>query len=594
MRLLPVLGLCLAFSYPAVAFAHHVYGEGDALVLLRTAIESGPPLQEAGYHLVAEVPEGYLAFLDGPALAEVSATGLSYEVLVARDDASLEYVIVYDPQPGHEIVEPAAESVVLHAGRGYRVMSVPAASIDGEPTGVSEIQRVFRRPLSFVRTPWMEPHRAVSVDPEVAAGIATVNAAALQSGVQTLQDFGTRYSQYNGGYLASVWIRDQFLSYGYTDVTFHDYNSWNDNVVCVKPGAVTDLARSSSSARTTTRRIQQQQQRSRRRRQRDRDHGRPGGGAHSRRPGARTDGDLRLFQRRGTGIGRERSLGHPGRQLRDEHRGDGQPGHDLLPRDRRCRGSRHHLQQVRRSARRACLRGGRATSRKTTMVDRSPRAPAITLRSGQPGSAPSSSSRTAHTAVHPHVQRPGGDERQRLRVHGQERERPRPRHWRLARPFHVAIAHDPLGNSSEGGPFGGGLAEIIGAQPLDPSGAARTIASRRRSLRRSAAALPTGQANQFGATIPAVPVGSAVEYYLSAADIDGYLATLPEGAPGSSSQFRTGVSLVFVEDAETDQGWTLGVPGDNATTGLGFVTIRSEQAPTGLIIHRRVWACAVS
>ena len=55
--------------------------------------------------------------------------------------------------------------------------------------------------------------------------------------MQTLQDFGTRHSEYTGGELASYWIRDQFLSYGYTDVTLHSFNSWNDNVVCVKPGA---------------------------------------------------------------------------------------------------------------------------------------------------------------------------------------------------------------------------------------------------------------------------------------------------------------------------------------------------------------------
>ena len=241
MRFLLPLLVCLLVSIPQVGSGHYVPGLGEAFVLVRVDGERGPELQSAGLFLVAEVPDGYLAFVDSHELGALRTEGVSVEVLEGRDTHEFEYLIAYDHPHGHPLAVPDPGADVLFEGDGYRVLRVPTDIVDMPPSCVPEIQRVYRRPLSFVRRPWTEPslyERGVTADPDVLAALANIVQADLQSQVQVLQDFGTRHSDYNGGLLASQWIRDQFLSYGYTDVSFHDYNSWNDNVVCVKPGSI--------------------------------------------------------------------------------------------------------------------------------------------------------------------------------------------------------------------------------------------------------------------------------------------------------------------------------------------------------------------
>jgi hypothetical protein len=84
---------------------------------------------------------------------------------------------------------------------------------------------------------WTETE-AQSLDRDIKAMVEAVNIGALKTRVLKLQDFGSRHSMHQGGDQASVYIRNYLLSRGYTDVSFHDYNNWNDNVLCVKQGAV--------------------------------------------------------------------------------------------------------------------------------------------------------------------------------------------------------------------------------------------------------------------------------------------------------------------------------------------------------------------
>ncbi|MBM4117888.1 M28 family peptidase, partial [bacterium] len=236
-RLLACLALlCLTASLASAA------GTGRQLVRIAGAGETGPALVDREVFLVAELPaaDGYLAFVDAAELAQLRAWGRAVEVLDPSDDGSREYLIAYRHAPGAAHTahpDPAGARVLLDAAQ-YRLLSVPAGDLALTPSCLPDIQRVFRRPLRFARSPWTEAAPLRDVDPVITAMVAGVVQSELQSQVQTLQNFGTRHSQYAGGLNASLWIRDQFLSYGYTDVTFHNYNSWNDNVVCVKPGAV--------------------------------------------------------------------------------------------------------------------------------------------------------------------------------------------------------------------------------------------------------------------------------------------------------------------------------------------------------------------
>lgn len=80
----------------------------------------------------------------------------------------------------------------------------------------------------------------------------------------------------------------------------------------------------------------------------------------------------------------------------------------------------------------------------------------------------------------------------------------------------------------------------------------------------------TGAGFDYLGVIPAVIPGSVVNYYIFAADVNHASSTSPANAPNSGTySFMVGpIELVVFEDAETENGWSLGVTGDNATAGI--------------------------
>ena len=76
--------------------------------------------------------------------------------------------------------------------------------------------------------------------------------------------------------------------------------------------------------------------------------------------------------------------------------------------------------------------------------------------------------------------------------------------------------------------------------------------------------------NQYRADFPAVACGSEVRWYVSAQSSNGWEWRAPAGAPRASvvSAVADSQTLLVFDDFETDQGWTVGVPDDDATHGL--------------------------
>ena len=76
--------------------------------------------------------------------------------------------------------------------------------------------------------------------------------------------------------------------------------------------------------------------------------------------------------------------------------------------------------------------------------------------------------------------------------------------------------------------------------------------------------------NEYEATMPYAPCGSVVEYYFSAMAAGGYVRTDPSNAPDATFSALAANAIVEVLDDtfETDQGWTVGAPHDEATAGI--------------------------
>jgi hypothetical protein len=72
----------------------------------------------------------------------------------------------------------------------------------------------------------------------------------------------------------------------------------------------------------------------------------------------------------------------------------------------------------------------------------------------------------------------------------------------------------------------------------------------------------------FLASFPASPCGAQIQFYLSGDSTLGGTWTFPEGGSVASAVAGNSLPLIASEDMEASNGWTSGVGGDNATTGL--------------------------
>jgi Zn-dependent metalloprotease len=76
----------------------------------------------------------------------------------------------------------------------------------------------------------------------------------------------------------------------------------------------------------------------------------------------------------------------------------------------------------------------------------------------------------------------------------------------------------------------------------------------------------TGNPDEYGATIPAQPYGSIVEYYMTADDNLGHSGSSPQTAPTELHYFQ--VNDTFADAMETVTAWKVGATDDNASTGV--------------------------
>jgi len=571
-RSLPFL-LALVLTLAAMAAPAAIAPDTDpgvrSLVHIAVQPEAGPSLARADVPLAAEVPDGYLAFLDAAELMRLRAFGVSHVVL-ATDEPATDVLVQYDVPAGHRTTALPAGAEALQRGRQYTVVRIPRDP--GQALScLADIQRVFRRPLRFVSRPWEGPPAASlrDADPDIAAMVATVTEAWLGSRTQTLEDFGTRHSEYAGGYQASLWLRDEFLSYGYQDVSFQDYNSWNDNVVCVKPGSAfpekyvvigahydsinpydnadapgaDDNATGTAAVLACARAMA--------------DHefeytvvflafsGEEQGlyGSEAWAAAAADQGldvvgmiALDMLGYRASGDAADidiidNAASAPLRALVDDAVALYVPSHAAVDGALPGGASSDHAS--------FWANGYRAI---LFFEDTGNYSPYIHSASDLVGPSVNDLfffKRNTQTAVATLAM--------------------------MARPFRVAIDHQPLAHTSSGGPFPV-VCTIRAAEALDP--ASLQLHWRTDGGAFTAVALaPTGQPDEFAAEIPAQPVGTLVEYYLAAADVLARTATDPAGAPAALHAFRTGLDLVLVDEVETDQGWSLYTAGDDASTG---------------------------
>ncbi len=137
----------------------------------------------------------------------------------------------------------------------------------------------------------------------------------------------------------------------------------------------------------------------------------------------------------------------------------------------------------------------------------------------------------------------------------------------LAEPFTIAITHTPLENTEDTQHPYRVVAKIVSAEPLNRD--SLLVFYSVGQAWNAISMQPTGNPDEYEAYIPAQPGGTWVNYYIFAADSSGHSVVDPKGAPGSSYRFFVGtITTIVFHDFESNQGWTVGAPDDDATTGI--------------------------
>jgi hypothetical protein len=127
----------------------------------------------------------------------------------------------------------------------------------------------------------------------------------------------------------------------------------------------------------------------------------------------------------------------------------------------------------------------------------------------------------------------------------------------------VTITHSRLGHVTDGSVPRDVVATVVATLGLD----AGSVATHYRVDGGGFVALPmapTGNPDEFAATLPPLPASSEVEYYVFARDLQDSVVTSPPGAPASLHAFD--VAWLY-DPLETESGWTAGDPADDATYG---------------------------
>ncbi len=131
----------------------------------------------------------------------------------------------------------------------------------------------------------------------------------------------------------------------------------------------------------------------------------------------------------------------------------------------------------------------------------------------------------------------------------------------------MTIAHEPVVDPSESVAFYRIDARIRSTAPLEED----SLFVRYRVDGGPFEFLPleaAGDSGRYETAIPRQPAGSVVEYAIHARDVEGRTGDEPPGAPSQLDLFEVGYAAALSDRFGEDCGWSVGAPGDSATTGI--------------------------
>jgi hypothetical protein len=222
------------------AFAPHATfsapQERSLVLIERTSSKTTEELLSAGVLVVREFGQRLVAVAGKEDLGRIEGMGLRYKILDEDITGKTYYTVFLGDE---RRARSAALRVDILEREGFQaVVRASPTEADALAAEGIELARVFLTAMR-VKPPTgpILPPIPLEPDPLIQEMVASVSIARIDSRVQRLQDFVTRYSAHDSCLAAAQWIKAQFESYGIDSVYFHVWSEqYHDNVVAVLPG----------------------------------------------------------------------------------------------------------------------------------------------------------------------------------------------------------------------------------------------------------------------------------------------------------------------------------------------------------------------
>ena len=209
-----------------------------ALVLIeRARPKTAEDLLAADVVVVREFGRRLLAVSAKEGLAQIEKMGLRYTVL-DTDITGKTYYTAYLRDERTAGFAASLVNILEREGVEAVVRASPKEADALAAEGI-ELAQVFLTPMRVnPPTDPILPPLPLLPDPRIQEMVASVSITRIDSRVQRLQDFVTRYSDQDSCLAAAHWIKSQFESFGIDSVYFHVWSpQYHPNVVAVLPGA---------------------------------------------------------------------------------------------------------------------------------------------------------------------------------------------------------------------------------------------------------------------------------------------------------------------------------------------------------------------
>ena len=135
----------------------------------------------------------------------------------------------------------------------------------------------------------------------------------------------------------------------------------------------------------------------------------------------------------------------------------------------------------------------------------------------------------------------------------------------------MVISHDPLGDTDDSSnPYPVVVQLNYTLTPAFSDSIFVMYKTQRDTVFQALGMQPTGNLDEYTASIPAQPPQTLVEYYISLTDFSHRLFTDPVSAPRPTYFFLVGLQMTmqFADSLEQATAWTVGAPDDDADTGI--------------------------